>query len=99
WADKGVLVRQLYSQTEAGGWGVVNPRRFVLSHPDRCGYGGPTRDIRIVDADGKTLPAGEVGQILMRQPGMMLGYWNNPEATATTLKDGWLHTGDLGVLD
>lgn len=99
WADKGVIVRQMYGQTETGGWGVTNPRRYALSDPDRCGYGGPTRDIAIVDADGKALPPGEQGQILLRGPGTMLGYWNDPAATAATLKDGWLHTGDIGVVD
>ena len=99
WADKGVLVRQLYSQSETGGWGTNNPRRFALSHPDRCGRGGPNRDIAVIDEAGNLLGPGEQGQIIIRGPGQMLGYWNNPVATAETLVSGWLHTGDLGVID
>lgn len=99
WADKGVLVRQMYGQSELGGWGTTNPRRYALSHPDRCGMGGPLRDIAIIDEDGKFLGPNEVGQIVMRGPGSMLGYWNDPEATARTIVDGWIRTGDLGVID
>lgn len=99
WADKGVLVRQLYGQSELGGWGTNNPRRYALSHPDKCGYGGPTRDIGIIDEEGNFLGPNEVGQIVMRGPGSMLGYWNDPEATARTIVNGWIRTGDLGVID
>jgi acyl-CoA synthetase (AMP-forming)/AMP-acid ligase II len=99
WAEKGVLVRQLYGQTECGGIGVVNPRRYALTHPDKCGYGGALKDVAIIDDAGRFLPPGQQGQIVLRGPGTMLGYWNNPEATAEALVDGWLRTGDLGVID
>ena len=99
YADKGMIVRQMYGQSEFGGWGVTNPRRYALTHPDKCGYNSPTREVRIIDDAGNVLPHGEVGEIEGRGPGMMLGYWNNPEATAATLVNGWLRTGDLGVID
>lgn len=56
-------------------------------------------DVRVVDDEDRTLPAGEIGEILVRGDTVMRGYWKNPEATATTLRGGWLHTGDVGAMD
>jgi long-chain acyl-CoA synthetase len=56
-------------------------------------------EIRIGAADDSPLPAGTIGEVLVRAPTVMRGYWNNPDATAKTLANGWLHTGDVGVLD
>ncbi|WP_417568098.1 class I adenylate-forming enzyme family protein [Marinobacter sp.] len=57
-------------------------------------------ELRIADSTGKELPTGETGEILVRGDAVMLGYWNNPDATAKTLtEDGWLHTGDVGHRD
>jgi fatty-acyl-CoA synthase len=55
--------------------------------------------LRIVDVDGNDLPHGEIGEILVRGPQLMTEYWNRDEATRETLRDGWLHTGDAGILD
>lgn len=99
WAEKGVFVRQIYGQTELSGCATVNPRRYALSHPDKCGHGSALKQIAIIDADGNFLPRGESGQIVFRGHGLMLGYWNNAEATAETIVDGWLRTGDIGVID
>ncbi|MBP0595032.1 AMP-binding protein [Paraburkholderia sp. LEh10] len=59
----------------------------------------PEVEIRIVDAEDHPLPVGHVGEVLVRGPTVMQGYWNNPLATAVTLRNGWLHTGDVGFQD
>ncbi|NVM27986.1 MAG: long-chain-fatty-acid--CoA ligase [Candidatus Helarchaeota archaeon] len=56
-------------------------------------------DVKIVDLDGNEVPVGEVGEIVARGDGTMIGYWNQPEKTAQTIKDGWLFTGDMGRVD
>ena len=56
-------------------------------------------EVRVADADDRPLPAGEIGEILVRGDTVMPGYWNNPAASAETLRNGWLHTGDVGSLD
>lgn len=55
-------------------------------------------DLRICDLDGKELPAGEKGEIVIRGENVMAGYWKNPTSTADTVKDGWLYTGDMGYM-
>lgn len=99
WRDKGVLLQQLYGQTEGGGALTVNPARFALSDPDRCGYGAPFTELAIVDEAGERVPPDTPGEIVARKAGMMIGYWRDPDATAGALIDGWLHTGDIGTLD
>jgi len=60
----------------------------------------PGVTIRIVDPDtGADVPPGEIGEIVLTSPGTFKGYWNKPEATAATLRNGWVHTGDMGKLD
>lgn len=64
-----------------------------------CGRATRVCEIRIVDEAGAEVPTGEVGHITVRGPITMLGYWNKPEVTAETLKDGWVYTGDAGYMD
>lgn len=99
WAAKGLHIRQTYGQTEAGGNSTVNPARFAGEFPEKVGWGGMFTHHRVVDAAGNDVPPGVEGEILIRGPGMMIGYWNNPAATAKAIRDGWLHSGDLGVMD
>ena len=56
-------------------------------------------ELKICDVDGQKLPQGEKGEIVVKGDNVMLGYWNNPKATAETIKDGWLYTGDMGRMD
>ena len=93
---KGVMLRVLFGQTEAGGaWAATGE---ALKDPMQAGYGGPFTEWRIM-TDGQFLRPGEVGEIVMRGPSITTGYWGNVEDTDKALKDGWLHTGDLGKLD
>jgi long-chain acyl-CoA synthetase len=57
------------------------------------------RGLRVLDASGGEAPVGEVGEIVLRSDQVMLGYWNQPEATASAIRDGWFYTGDAGYLD
>lgn len=61
-----------------------------------CGYPIPGHEVAVTDELGQALPAGRVGEICVRGPSVMSGYWRDPDATAEVLRDGWLHTGDLG---
>lgn len=64
-----------------------------------CGVARTGVSIRVVDEHDNDLPIGEVGEVVTRSDCVMSGYWNSPEATAQTLRGGWLHTGDMGSLD
>jgi len=76
---------------------------YMPQHDIRWGTNGipiPGNEVRILDPDtGAPVPTGTQGEIVLRSPGVFKGYWNNPEGTAKTLRNGWVHTGDLGCLD
>ena len=97
--DKGVTIRQIYGQTEVGGNATMMPEHLAMSEPDKCGWGGVFIELRVVRPDGTDCDPGEHGEIIMRSPGMMVGYWRNEAETAKALRDGWLYSGDIGTLD
>ncbi|MBA2933799.1 AMP-binding protein [Sphingomonas sp. CGMCC 1.13654] len=99
WLEKGVVVRQLYGLTEGGGNTSIMSKEGALDHPEQCGRGGIFTQHRVVDPDGKDCPPGEPGEIWVRGPAVMKGYWNAPEATAAAFTNGWLRTGDVAVAD
>jgi fatty-acyl-CoA synthase len=99
WMKKGLVLQQMYGQTEAGGNATINSRRESMEFPEKCGRGMPYTRLMTVDPDGNPCPPNVPGEILIKGPGIMVGYWEDPETTAKTIVDGWLHTGDLGVID
>jgi long-chain acyl-CoA synthetase len=88
-----------YGMTETNAYGPGNAGDDFLAHPTSTGRVVPIVDVRITDVDGTPLPVGETGEIWFRGPNLIRGYWNRPDATAETLVDGWLRTGDIGRLD
>ena len=88
-----------YGLTEASSLVSYNAGESYRRHPDGAGAPVPTCDIRIVDEHGAALPRGARGEVCVRGPNIVRGYWNQPEASAETFRDGWLHTGDIGRLD
>jgi long-chain acyl-CoA synthetase len=96
----GAIMCEIYGLTEtaplvtATPWGGINK-------PGTVGVPVPDTDIKIVSVDDpdKELPIGEVGEILIKGPQIMMGYYKNPEETAKVLKDGWFYSGDIGCFD
>jgi long-chain acyl-CoA synthetase len=95
----------VYGQTEAGPVLTLLPyQRMVEDGPlagkiKSAGVAVPAVEIKIVDEDDNEVPRNTVGEIVGRGDNVMMGYWNQPEMTATTLRNGWLHTGDGGRMD
>jgi long-chain acyl-CoA synthetase len=86
------------------GYGCTETSALISSQPEvrRVGsVGKPVSgvEVRIEGADGTLLPAGEDGEICVRGPVLMMGYWNSTDATEQAVRDGWLHTGDVGHVD
>ncbi|HZT67591.1 MAG TPA: AMP-binding protein [Acidimicrobiales bacterium] len=88
-----------YGLTESSSVATVNSGQEFFDRPDSVGRPLPVVDIRCVDEEGKDVPTGQVGEVWIKGPIIMPGYWNQPEATAETITGGWLHTGDIGYVD
>lgn len=97
----GAVFAQVYGMTETTGSITQLAASDLTPETMRsCGTPYPWVQLRVVDADGLDVPTGEVGEVWTRSAQNMLGYWQNPDATASTLAhDGWLRTGDAGYLD
>ncbi|MCC5809074.1 MAG: acyl--CoA ligase [Ectothiorhodospiraceae bacterium] len=88
-----------YGMTETCGIITSISGDFFVDRPESAGPGCPTFDVEIRDLDGAALPPGEVGELVVRGAPVIRGYLNRPEDTAETIRDGWLHTGDLARMD
>ena len=87
-----------WGMTETGATGTCNPHdqaRKVGS----IGKASPRAQLMVVDEGGEEVPRGQQGEIVIKTPGAMVGYWNRPEETAQVLKDGWVRSGDIGYVD
>jgi fatty-acyl-CoA synthase len=95
----GVRLFNFYGQTEMSPVATVLRPEDQVRKAGSAGRAALSVETLVVDEDGNPAPAGEVGEIVHRSPQAMLGYWNDPAKTAETFRGGWLHTGDLGILD
>jgi len=98
--DMGIFFSEGWGMTETTSLGTANPQ-LGLKKTGSIGIPFPDTDVRLVDVEEgrENVPKGEPGEIIIRSPLIMRGYWNNPEETANQLKDGWLYTGDIAVQD
>jgi steroid-24-oyl-CoA synthetase len=89
-----------YGLTETNALGAVNAGAFYLANPHSTGRVVPAvTDFRITGEDGREVATGERGEVCIKSPANVLGYWNKPEATAEAFVDGWFHSGDVGYMD
>jgi long-chain acyl-CoA synthetase len=88
-----------YGMTETNAYGPQNAGPDYLRRPTSCGRPVPVVEIKVADERGSPRPPGEIGEIWFRGPNLIRGYWNRPDATAETIVDGWLRSGDLGRID
>ena len=88
-----------YGLTETSGVVTMNVGQIYVDKPTTVGPPLPTVEVKVVDDHGAELPSGEPGELLIRSPIVIRGYLNQPEATAEAITDGWLHTGDIAIID
>lgn len=102
WA-KGARLTNSYGMTEIGPSNMSSPNGFTIEDCrgkwNSCGMPAPFNQVKFVDDKGNEVPQGEKGELVFNGKLLFSGYWNDPEATAEVMKDGWVHTGDVGYLD
>tara|TARA_R110002072_G_scaffold89232_5_gene200003 strand:+ start:30080 stop:31627 length:1548 start_codon:yes stop_codon:yes gene_type:complete len=99
YADIGIEIQQIYGLTETCGPACVIDAENAISKLGSTGRAFYHTEVRIVDGAGNDCPVGEQGEVWVRGPHIMTGYWNRPDATAETLIEGWLRTGDVAAMD
>lgn len=99
WNDKGVEVQQGYGFTEASPSVTLLSSEFALAKEGSAGKPQFFMDVRVANEAGKDVAPGETGELLARGMNIMLGYWNNPEATESSFSEDWYHSGDIATVD
>jgi len=94
----GTMISEGYGLTESSPVVSFNPMTGSRK-PDSIGIPVPGTDVRLVDDEGQAVPVGAAGELIVRGPQVMQAYWNRPDETVKALKDGWLYTGDVAVMD
>ena len=97
--EMGIEIHQIYGMTESCGPACLIGPEDAMVKAGSTGKAFFHTDVRVVDEAGKDALPGEPGEVIMRGKHMMLEYWNRPEATAETIRDGWLYSGDVAVMD
>lgn len=102
----GPILMQIYGMTETGLGTILQPHHHVLDGEEKwvrrlasAGQEATGYRVRVVRDDGTECAPGEPGEILIKGPGVMLGYWNNHPASIAAIEDGWMHSGDVGCFD
>jgi len=98
YAEAGIKVRQLYGLTECNTATVLDGKN-AIAKVGSCGKPFSPTEVRVGDDNDQDVGPEVKGEVLLRSPNVMKGYWNRPEETEAALKGGWLHTGDVGRLD
>jgi O-succinylbenzoate-CoA ligase len=96
---KDIEIQQVYGLTETCGPACLTDSEAARTKIGSTGKAFFHTDIKIADADGNECARNEAGEVLVKGPHIMREYWNRPEATAETIKEGWLHTGDSAIMD
>jgi len=95
----GLKLMNCYGSTETTSPSTIMPGELTAAHIDSVGLPCPGAEIIVLDATGRELPRGEIGEIWIRSGSVIKGYWNNPAATAESFTGGFWHSGDLGSID
>ncbi len=95
----GLKLINAYGSTETTSPSTIVPPELTAAHVDSVGLPCPGAEIVVMDAGGRELPRGEIGEIWIRSGSVIKGYWNNPKATAESFTAGFWHSGDLGSID
>ncbi len=99
YAKRGIEVHQVYGLTESCGPACLISPEDAIAKAGSTGKPFFHTDVRVLDDEGRDVPPGTNGEVVVRGRHVMKGYWNRPDATAEAIRDGWLHTGDIATMD